>query len=109
MKHPIPFCLWLLLGTFAFIYWWENALISIPLSEAVWTFYLDLTGHSNPGLASDLEFLTAIGIGFLLSYAGVRLPLRFKKICVPRTISSPQKQRGQVLHRHICWTEWTAP
>lgn len=79
MKHPILLCLWLLAGSFSFIYWWENALISIPLSEAVWTFYSDMTGQSNPGLASDLEFLTATGIGLLLSYGVARLFLLLKK------------------------------
>lgn len=73
MKRRALLWLWMLAGAFAFIYWWDNALISIPLSEAVWTFYFHLTGQANPGLASDLEFLTAIAIGFLLSYAIARL------------------------------------
>lgn len=79
MKRRILVWLGLLAGTLAFIYWWENALISIPLSETVWTFYFHLTGQSNPGLGSDLEFLTAIGIGLLLSYGGMRLTLLLKK------------------------------
>lgn len=79
MKRRILVWLGLLAGTFAFIYWWENALISIPLSETVWTFYFHLTGQSNPVLASDLEFLTAIGFGLLLSYGAARLILLLKK------------------------------
>ena len=79
MKGRVLLWLGLLTGTFAFIYWWENALISIPFSETVWTFYFHLTGQTNPGLASDLEFLTAIGIGLLLSYGGARLFRLLKK------------------------------
>lgn len=79
MKRRILVWLVLLAGTFTFIYWWENALISIPFSEALWTFYFHLTGQTNPGLASDLESLTAIGIGFLLSYGGVRISRLMKK------------------------------
>lgn len=79
MKRRIFVWLGLLAGTFAFIYWWENALISIPLSESLWTFFFHLTGQSNPGLASDLEFLTATGIGLILSYSVARLFLLLKK------------------------------
>lgn len=79
MKRRVLLWLWLLTGTFAFIYWWDNALISIPLSETVWTFYFHVTGQANPGLASDLEFLTAIAIGFCLSYAAARLVLFLKR------------------------------
>lgn len=79
MKRRIPLWLALLAGTFAFIYWWDNALVSIPLSETVWTFYFHLIGQTNPGLASDLEFLTAIAIGFVLSYGSARLFLLLKK------------------------------
>ena len=75
MKRRIFSWLGLLAGTFAFIYWWENALISIPLSETVWTFYFHLTGQTDAGLASDLEFLTAIAMGFLLSCGGTTLLL----------------------------------
>ncbi len=78
-KRRILPCLSPLPGTLAFVYWWENTLISIPLSETVWTFYLHLTGETYPGLASDLEFLTAIGIGFLLSYGGLRIFRLLKK------------------------------
>ena len=79
MKRRALLWVWLLAGTFAFIYWWDNALISIPLSEKVWTFYFHVTGQKNPGLASDLEFLTAIGIGFLLSNAVAKLFLRLRR------------------------------
>lgn len=79
MKRRILLWLGLLAGTLAFIYWWENALISIPLSETVWTFYFHLTGQTNPGLASDLEFITAIAMGYLLSCAGARLFLFIRK------------------------------
>lgn len=73
MKRLILHRLGLLAGTFAFIYWWDNALISIPLSEAVWTLYLQFTGETSPGPASDVEFLTAITIGFLLSHGAAKL------------------------------------
>ncbi|HEY0844212.1 MAG TPA: hypothetical protein VGE12_02530 [Noviherbaspirillum sp.] len=79
MTRSILLWLVLLAGTFAFIYWWENALISIPLSETVWTFYFHLTGQTNPGLASDLEFVTAIAMGFILTYGCARLFLLFQK------------------------------
>lgn len=79
MKRRILLWLGLLAGTLAFIYWWENALISIPLSETVWTFYFHLTGQTNPGLASDLEFVTAIAMGLLLSNGIARLFLLIRK------------------------------
>lgn len=79
MRHRILLWLGLLAGTLAFIYWWENALIAIPLSETVWTFFLHLTGQTNPGLASDLEFVTAMAMGFLLSFGSARLFLLIKK------------------------------
>lgn len=80
MKRRVLLWLGLCAGTFAFIYWWENALISIPFSEKLWTFYFHLTDQANPGLASDLEFLTAIAIGFLLSYGSARLVVLLKKL-----------------------------
>lgn len=73
MKKRILIPIWLLAGTFAFAYWWDNALISIPLSEAVWTFYFHLTGQTNPGTASDLEFITVLVTGFFLSYTVAKL------------------------------------
>lgn len=79
MKHRIFLWLVLLTGTTAFIYWWENALTSISLSETVWTIYFHLTGQTDPGLASDLEFVTAIAMGFFLSYGGARLFLFIAK------------------------------
>ncbi len=79
MKKRILISVWLLVGTVAFAYWWDNALISIPLSEKVWTFYFHLTGQTNPGTASDLEFITVLVIGFFLSYAVARLFLFRKK------------------------------
>lgn len=68
----ITLAIWLLAGTFSFAYWWYNALIAIPLSETVWTIYFHLLGQdnlNNMSPAADLEFLTAIAIGFSLSYA----------------------------------------
>lgn len=85
MKRRLLIWLGLLASTFSFIYWWENALISIPFSEALWTFYFHLTGQTNPGLASDMEFLTAIGIGLLLSYGGAKLFLLLKKTWMNKT------------------------
>lgn len=61
------FGLRLLLGCLAFVYWWENALTSIPLSERVWTLFFHLTGQTGPALPSDLEFIVAIVIGLLLT------------------------------------------
>ena len=68
MKRRILFGLWLLIVTYAFINFLGGTLIAIPLSETVWTFYFHLTGQKNAGIASDLELLTAIAIGFLFSY-----------------------------------------
>lgn len=79
MMHRVLRWLGLLAGTLAFIYWWENALTSIPFSETLWTVYFHLTGQANPGLASDLEFLTAIAIGFFLSFGCIKLILLLKK------------------------------
>lgn len=76
MKRRILFGLWLLAGTYAFLYFWDATLIGIPVSETVWTFYFHLLGQSNLDNmepAADLEYLTAIVIGLSLSYGVARL------------------------------------
>ena len=72
MKKRLLLAIWLLAGTVGFAYWWDSALIAIPLSETVWTIYFHLTGQTNTGLAADLEFMTVLAFGFSLSYAAWR-------------------------------------
>ncbi len=71
MKRRVLLWLWLLSGTFAFIYWWKNALISIPLFEAVWTFYFsfDRTDQLRP----------CIGFGILHSDSNGLFPVLWKR------------------------------
>lgn len=78
-KRSLLHWAWLFVGTAMFLYWWENALISIPLSETVWTFYFHLIGQTDLGVASDLEFLTAVAIGAGLSIAAAKLFTRLGK------------------------------
>jgi len=41
-------------------FWWFNDALFIPTSESLWTAYNQLLGGNNPGLASDLEFITVL-------------------------------------------------
>ena len=64
-----PIVLWLVVGTCGFTYWWYNSLLAIPLSDAVWTWFNEWFEGQRPGVASDLEFVVVIGIGFIVAYA----------------------------------------
>ena len=46
---------------------WFNASLFIPASETLWSFFNDLTGETNVGYASDLEFISVYIIGIILS------------------------------------------
>jgi len=56
--------LWLIAGTCGFTYWWYNSLLAMPLSEGVWTWFNGWFDGQRPGVASDLEFVVVVGIGF---------------------------------------------
>ncbi|WP_334188501.1 hypothetical protein [Noviherbaspirillum sp.] len=68
MKRSVLFVLWLLAGTSALLWTFYNLLIGVAFSEALWTFYFHLLDQEDMGLASDLEILTVLLVGFILSY-----------------------------------------
>jgi len=46
---------------------WFNVSLFIPASETLWSFFNELTGETNVGYASDLEFISVYIIGMFLS------------------------------------------
>lgn len=60
---------WLVAGTCGFTYWWYNSRLAMPLSEKLWTWFNGWFDGQRPGVASDLEFVVVIGIGFVVTFA----------------------------------------
>jgi hypothetical protein len=64
--------LWLVAGTCSFTYWWYNSLLTMPLSEELWTWFNGWFDGQHPGVASDLEFIVVVGIGFGGAFAATK-------------------------------------
>ncbi len=47
-------------------YLWYNVSIFQGLSERLWTVYSKIDDGQNPGLASDLEFITVFGCSLVI-------------------------------------------
>jgi len=65
--------LWLVACTGGFTYWWYNSLLAMPLSEELWTWFNGWFDGQRPGVASDLEFVAVIGIGFGIAFAASKV------------------------------------
>jgi hypothetical protein len=70
--NEVIFWVGVLIAAVFLTYGWFNSPLSVPLSEYIWSTYNQLFDGRNPGLASDLEFLTVfifwVGIGYVIAY-----------------------------------------
>lgn len=73
--------LWLVIGTCGFTYWWYNSLLAIPLSEGLWTWFNGWFDGQRPATASDLEFITVIGIGLAVACAVAKATTACSRRC----------------------------
>lgn len=61
-----------ILGGLGLTLLWFNLTVFIPFSERLWTFFNDRLGGQDPGLASDLEFLSVLSGAALMCFGLVR-------------------------------------